>query len=124
MMPLHAAQRRSRFKCDFRSVRVIQIPDIGILRHVWRFLLESKLSISYGDSMFLSINLPSNFSYCTLDLIRVFEDHQSFSVNLFTHVFSLLTGKVLFKKVNFIVLFNATLSSSSKVFSSRCKAES
>jgi hypothetical protein len=23
MMPLHAAQRRGRFKCDFRSVRIV-----------------------------------------------------------------------------------------------------
>jgi hypothetical protein len=72
--------------------------------------------------MVLTIDLPGNLSYSTLDSVRIFEDHKSFSVNLFTHIFCFLTRKVLLEQVNLIVLLNATFSSPSQILSSRCEA--
>lgn len=48
VMPLHATKRRGRLEGDLRLVRVVNIPDVGVLRHARRLLLESKLSISAG----------------------------------------------------------------------------
>jgi hypothetical protein len=61
--------------------------------------------------MLLAIDLPSNLSYGALNLVRIFEDHKSFSVNLFTHIFSLLASEVLLEQVYLVVLLNAALSS-------------
>jgi hypothetical protein len=73
--------------------------------------------------MLLAIDLPSNLSYGALNLVRIFEDHKSFSVNLFTHIFGFLTCEVLLEQVNLIVLLNATFSCSSQILCRRCETK-
>ena len=114
-MPLHAAQGRSGVEGDFRLVGVVDVPDVGLLGHAQGLLLESKLGVRAGQSVFRPIHLPGNFSNCPLDLVGVLEDHERFGVDLLTHVFSLLSRKVFLEHVNFVVLLHASFGSASEV---------
>jgi len=71
-----------------------------------------------------AINLPSNFSNGTFNLVGVFENHERFSVDLFRHVLSLLSGKVFFEHINFVVLLHASLTGAGEISSGGSETES
>lgn len=90
-MPLHATERRSRVEGDLRLVGVVDVPDVRLFGHAKRLLLESELSVRTRQSVVVTINLPSDFSNSTFNLIGILEDHERFGVDLLTHIFSLLS---------------------------------
>lgn len=71
-----------------------------------------------------TFTLPGNFSNGAFYLIGVLKDHESLSRNLLGHVLGLLASEILFEQIDFIVLLNATLSSSGEISSCTGKAKS
>lgn len=124
VMPLHAAEGRGRFKGDFGRVGVVDVPDVGRLGHAEGLLLESQLGVGTGQSVVRPINLPSDFCNSSLNLIGVLENHERFSVDFFTHIFSLLSGEVLLEHVDFVVLLHTSLRGAGQVSSSGSESES
>lgn len=110
-MPLHATEGRGWVEGDLRLVGVVDVPDVRLLGHAKGLLLESELCVRASKSVVGAINLPSDFSNSTFDLIGVFEDHERFGVDFLTHVFSLLSGEVLLEHIDLVVLLHASFRS-------------
>lgn len=51
MIESKSAKWGSGVKCLLWFVRVIQIPDVGLLGHVWRHLLEAQLGVGCCNSL-------------------------------------------------------------------------
>jgi len=115
MMPLESAQRWIWLHCKFWSVRIINVPDVWILRHVWRFLLETELGVCDSDTVLTSINFPVKLSNCSFYLVGVFEYHKSFCVDFICHSFSWFRCEIFFEKIYFVILANATFSCSCQI---------
>jgi len=73
----HSAKRRVRFKSLLREVRIVQVPNIRLLRHVWRHLLETQLCVRNTNTRLSLIRMPNNLSSGTLNIVGVLEDHDS-----------------------------------------------
>lgn len=71
------AQRRHCLKALLRPVRVVQIPNIRLLRHARRSLLETHLGVGDTNARFALIRVPCDFGNRAFDLVGVLENHDS-----------------------------------------------
>ena len=118
MVESHRAERRWSKEGFFREVRVIQIPDVRLLWHIIRHLLESKHSIGNTDSHFGGIWMPSDTCNCSFDVVWIFEDHKGLSGDVLTEMLSSFTREIFFKKINLVVLSNAFSNALNHLFGS------
>jgi len=106
------AQRRRGIKGLFWLVRVIQIPDVGLLRHVWWHLLEAQLGVGGCNTLVrAAVGMPANLGHSALYLIWIFENHNGLGADDVRGVFWLFTFEVLLEKVDLIVLLDTVASS-------------
>ena len=103
----HGAEGRGGLKADFWRVRVVQVPDVGGLRHVGGGLLEAELGVSCTDTKLGGLGVPRDLSYGTLHSVRVLEDHHGLGGDGLRHELGILTLEVLFKEINLVVLLDA-----------------
>lgn len=103
----HRAKWRWGEKCFFWEIRVIQIPDVRLLWHVFRHLLESKHSIGNTDSHLGGIWVPSDTCNGSFDIVWVFEDHEGLGGDVLTKMLSGFTREILFEEINLVVLSDA-----------------
>lgn len=66
--------------------------------------------------------MPADFSYCSLNWVRVFENHDCFSGDSLRKVLWLLTAEILLEQIDLIVLSNAFLSARDEVLRGLGKA--
>lgn len=89
------------------DVRVVEVPDVGLLGHKHRvFALELKLGVSDRQSAFVLLRMPVDLGHRPLDGtigVWVLEDHDGLGGNLLGHVLGDFTGEVLFKHVDLVV---------------------
>ena len=71
----HGAERRLTLKSLLGEVGVVQIPDVRLLGHVWRHLLETELSVRNTHALLNWIWVPDNLVGSTLNVVGVLEDH-------------------------------------------------
>jgi hypothetical protein len=113
----------------FWGIRICQIPNIRLVKHSIRHLLESKNSI--GDSCLNgTFRMPGNFwnaSFCIFWLIswniilqinRILKKHKCFGAEIFDLMLTLLIEKIFLEKVNLVVLVDAFLDGAAEFFDS------
>lgn len=62
------AERRGGVKRLLWLVGVIQIPDVGLLGHIWRHLLEAQLGVGGGNSLVgAAVGVPANLGNSALN---------------------------------------------------------
>jgi len=120
----HLGDGRCGLKSLLRSVRVGKVPNVGFLGHVGGHLLEAELGIRHTNPQVSArIGMPHDLCCCSFNLVGVFKDHHSFSVDGLRQMLGLLTVEVLLKQVDLIILFDALLCVVDEISSGRCVAE-
>lgn len=103
------AQGGARVKGTFRSVRVVQVPDVRHPGHVERHLLEAELGVGDTDAGLRVVRVPRDLSNSALDLVRILEDHNGLGVDGLREVLRLLAIEVLLEEIDLVVLADAPL---------------
>jgi len=119
-----AAQRRRGVKGLFWFVRVIQIPDVGLLRHVRWHLLEAKLGVGGCNALVrAAVGVPADLGHGALNLVWIFENHNGLGADDVRGVFRLFAIEVLFEEVDLIVLPDAVAGSVGELGGGHLEAE-
>jgi hypothetical protein len=108
----HSAQRWSGVEGLLGFVGVIQVPDVGLLGHVGRHLLEAQLGIGSTDALVrAAVRVPADLSNSALNLVRILEDHNCLSRDSISGVLGLLAFEILFEEIDLVVLHDAAAGS-------------
>ena len=116
----HRAKRRSRLKAKLGCVGVVEIPNVGLLWHISRLLLEAELSIGDTNSILVDFGVPRNLGDRSFDRCGVLEDHKGLGGDGFAHELGVFAVKVLLKQVDDVVLLDAAFCAGDQVTSGLC----
>ena len=110
MIEHHGAQGRGRREGLLRVVRVVQIPDVRVERHLGRHLLEPEHGVTDTDTeisrcLGVPVDLRDSSSYG----IRVLEYHDSLCRDALAQELGLLSAEVFFEQIDLIVLSDCLL---------------
>ena len=124
MIVNHSAKRAWGLKSLLRFVRVVQVPDVGLLGHVGRHLLEPQLGVRSADAHLGGrLRVPGDLCNGAFDVVRVLEDHNSLCVDVLREVLWLFTLEVFLEQVDFVVLLDAFFGILNQILSSEGIAE-
>lgn len=119
MIVNHSAKRTWRLKSLLRFVRVVQVPDVRLLGHVGRHLLEPQLGIRSADAHLSGrLWVPGDLCNGAFDVVGVLEDHNSLRVDVLREVLWLFTLEVFLEQVDFVVLLDAFFGILNQILSS------
>ena len=110
MIEDHGAKRAWRREGLLGQVRVVQIPDVRVERHLGRHLLEPEHGVTDTDTeisrcLGVPVDLRDSSSYG----IRVLEYHDSLCRDALAQALGLLSAEVFFEQIDLIVLSDCLL---------------
>lgn len=107
MIEGHAAERGRSQQCLLWEVWIVQVPNVGLLWHVIGHLLETEHSVCDTYSQLGYFRMPRETGSRPLEIIWIFENHQSLGGDALRQMLRLLTLEVLLEQIDLIVLTDA-----------------